>query len=491
MRRLSALVSVLAFIFGGLCAFVAPASADAGTVSVLTPTADEDTGQSLTLTASAPGGSTIAYVVDGDNFGNGTVAGESSTAPYTVSWTDQDVGLHSVVAMVCQTGETAPNCTGAQSAATLFTINAMSPRLVSVTRAFDPRTTGLEDNAAVDYVLDVASLPTLTVLGSNGQIRAIVQIAGTQSAGEHHGSWNGRTSGGDLLAAGTYTVFLTTGRVLSDPTEIGVSAGETTRIELYGPTVSRPHSDGRLFVVKDGYRDEVQLQAHVSAASVVSFTILGKQGHAIRVLQTRMFGAGTAAVTWNGSTTAGPLAKPGRYRLSVSAVDALGARSAAASGSTVVDGRQLVMRKTSRQVSPTGSQVSTLSNSCNVVTNMAAGLIDLYSEDGCSEQYNVAATDNEFELPAAIRYGHITLSVTGENLTTRRAYLTFTSPDWLQDYGDRLSKAGTATSSSRTIPVSRVSSDVHFTVAAIDGDHYTVHGLTLRWSYYALVGRAL
>lgn len=467
-----------------------PATAATGVVSVLSPTVGETVGEQLIFTASAPAGVSIAYVVS-EPSGARTTAGTAAAAPYSVNWEASNTGDYSVVAYACLSGETMPNCTGGASPSVGFTVARMSPTLHGVTGTFSPNGDQVADTAALDYSLDVDSAAILVVTHA-GDVAAVRPIAKNLDAGEHTYRWDGRDENGRRLSDGHYRVAIVSARDLADSREFGFSNERSTTVDLLGPRLTATHSSGQLFVARDGYKDTVHISTRSSRPASFVFAVRNHRGRTVRTMHRRTSSAGLARVAWSGRTNSGRLAEPGAYSVKVTATDRWGVSHTGTAAFTV-DGRHLVAHWASRRLSPTGTQVQTLEDSCNFVFNNFdenhRGSLALDSAAGCSDVYtpDVAATMNAWTLPAAVKYGTVRLSVNGVGLNGSRALFEFTDPDFYDGHGGVLTTRGRGMSSTKGVS-DRVLGGrrVHWVLAAEDGDQYVAEYFTISWTYWRL-----
>ena len=196
-------------------------------------------------------------------------------------------------------------------------VDATPPALAATARpaAVSPDADGLADATRLAWTASESTSGTLRILRGTKLVRSWT-IAGTAGAV----SWNGRDAAGRTVADGRYTVAVSGSDALANRA--------TTAIPLVvDRTVGWLRWDRTAFFPQDGDRltPTATVSVRVARAARLSLRVLDAAGVVVRTAwSNRAFAAGTASWRWDGRTTSGTWAPPGRYVAELSAVGPYG-----------------------------------------------------------------------------------------------------------------------------------------------------------------------
>ena len=234
---------------------------------------------------------------------------------------------------------TATDAAGNQSTTTVsLRIDSVAPVVMPGDHGDTPRTVTpngdtVGETVAVPFAVSEASTVTATIAGPDGATVRTLSTTAKTAAGV---SWDGRTATGRPVPDGRYTVTLrardTAGNI-GDPVAVDV--------DVYAALASLTRSPAQLYP-QDGDA--------LARSSTVAFNLLSRASVTVRVLDAsgtvvrtafadRSLPAGPQHWAWNGKVAGGAYAKPGRYRIVVSATN--GTQRAAQSTSVLADAFRL------------------------------------------------------------------------------------------------------------------------------------------------------
>jgi flagellar hook assembly protein FlgD len=187
---------------------------------------------------------------------------------------------------------------------------------VSVDKVFSPVCRCPQARATIAFKLTRSDRLSLAILGPEGEVVRTLVRGRLFGRGAHHFTWNGREDGGRLAPGGKYTPRVRLERtartfVLPNPIEVDVTPPRIAPVSVR-PRVISPDGDARSDVTRVSYR--ISERAHA---------ILYVNGR--REARTK-FQRARDNVNWYGRRSGRPL-PPGRYRLSLAAVDRAGNQS--------------------------------------------------------------------------------------------------------------------------------------------------------------------
>lgn len=180
-------------------------------------------------------------------------------------------------------------------------------------RVFSPVCDCPSDRVTIAFRLTRSDRMTLGIVDSHGQIVRTLVASKLFGRGKHHFTWNGLTGVGAVVPDGTYEPRIRlhrAGKILVLPVPITVDT-VPPRITVRGvhPRTISPDGDGHSDVVHVHYR----IDEHAHALLFVD---------GIQRARTK-FQRQSDTIAWYGRVN-GRALRPGRYRLSVAAVDTAG-----------------------------------------------------------------------------------------------------------------------------------------------------------------------
>jgi flagellar hook assembly protein FlgD len=380
---------------------------DNGGPTIAAPASGQEVrADTLAMTASAPGGAVRLFLDDTPGVTDGT-------APYAADLPTERLadGQHSASAALCRSDGTV--CDLSSVASVPVQVSRLHPGITGLSpTAISPDGDGRRDATTVTYRLDRRQTTALVVRDSSGA-EVYRRGLGRRGAGTHTATWNGRRSAG-AAADGEYTVQIAT----SDGDLLGL-ASSSLRVDRRGPRLSGLHvSAAKVLPVKDGYLDDVTLEARLGeAVRSLRLEVRTRSGRVVRqVTAGRRDGGSTAGLTWDGRTAGGSLS-PGTYRVRLVAEDLAGNRRASARRTVTVTGQRLVKRSGSMTVSARDSLEESYEDDCSQVFRRTSGRHDgwvAYASSGiCTSGDAYAAGDHQVRLPSAVRYGTVRVSAYG------------------------------------------------------------------------------
>ncbi len=302
-----------------LCA-AAPSSATVtvanATPALKTPASNAAVSGGFTMSATATGGA-IAFLIDG------VKVGFDATAPYSVGLTASALtdGAHTASVVQCSLGGTA--CNGPSSAPITFNAHSVRPTFTSATSAaFSPNGDKKFDTARITFQLPGKESALLSFRSPSGASIRTVNL-GSQPAGVHTWTWDGRSGGGARLPDGRYSLTLMT-------TQLGVAKplrGQVTRaivIDTSAPTITAPTGvNSTFYPIKDGYGDTIALGGTTNEASLLQLTVRNDLNALAKTVSLNK-PAGANSLVWNGTTSGNRIVGDGKYKWMLTATDGVG-----------------------------------------------------------------------------------------------------------------------------------------------------------------------
>ncbi len=380
---------------------------DNGAPTITSPAAGQEIrADTLTVTADAPGGAVRLFFDDTPGVTDGA-------PPYAADLPTERLpdGQHGAQAALCRSDGTV--CDLAHVTSVPVQVRRLHPGITGLSpTAISPDGDGHRDATTVTYRLDRRQTTALVVRDASGA-EVYRRGLGSRDPGSHTATWNGRRSGRPV-PDGDYTVQVAT----SDGVLLGL-ASSSLRVDRRDPALRALHlSAQRVLPVKDGYLDDVTLEARVEeSVRSVRLEVSTRSGREVRQVKAGPRAAGaTVALRWNGRTAGGSLS-PGTYRVRLVAEDLAGNRRASARRTVTVSGQRLVKRSGSMTVSARDSLEETYEDDCSQVFRRTrgrhAGWVSYASSAICTSGDAYAAGDHQVRLPSAVRYGTVRVSAYG------------------------------------------------------------------------------
>ncbi len=364
----------------------------------------------LTVTADAPAGAgAVQFLID-----TGAEAAAVDTSPpfsAVLPMSRVGDGPHVVHVLACRADGT--RCDSAHEAQVPITSTRLHPAVTSISpKAISPDGDGRRDGTTVTYRLDGTQAPTLVVRNDAGVV-VWRKALGSQSAGSHTTTWNGRRTSGGTVQDGTFRLEIAT----SDGTLKGLS-GSTVQVDRKAPTLQKAQvSTARVLPVRDAYYDALTFSAgSPEQLRLLSLEISTRAGTVVRTIRTKDRSPGTVGIVWNGRRADGRLV-PGTYLLRLVGEDLAGNRSRSKGRTVEVSGQRLVKRSGSTTVTARDSLDETFADDCSDVFRRTSGPHDGWvsyaSGSLCTTGDAYAAGDHQVRLPPAARYGTVRVSAFG------------------------------------------------------------------------------
>ena len=485
------LLTVAACSSAGLCS-----SDSAVTVSVLNvapvvtrPLENQLVSGPTTLTATGPSGGKLFRR-------NGVVVGFDGAAPYTQTFDFSTVpdGTHTLTVQSC--GATASTCRGLVSR--IRTVRALSLRPV-LTRfaptSFSPNGDKRLDTTTISFTLPDAETVRYTIVNPAGAVVRGPVGLGTRAAGSHSFVWNGLTNAGSRAPDGLYTVVLSTSRVSNGTTLYGTAKGNV-RVDTVAPTLTGLVAySGTLFPYPDGYRDTMAPKVTIGDAGVLTLTVRNSLGSVVKVV-TASRARGTHSMSWNGRNASGALVPAGTYRYTFTIQDPAQNRRSSSSLTVGVSAKRLIARSVSTLVTPAATTTSLVVGGCSAVSANStwSGGYDYLSDYLCHDPFDstadIAGSEHQLVLPAAVKYTGIRLAVTGQRRLAPYDDIAFA---WYRTPADDLVNGLTLGSSYATRPLVVAPSTylaggrtLRWVVATNAENYYSVRSFTVSYTYHTL-----
>ncbi|MCW2956596.1 MAG: metalloendopeptidase-like rane protein [Thermoleophilia bacterium] len=195
--------------------------------------------------------------------------------------------------------------------------------------AFIPNWDGHTDSTMLSYSVLTRSSVTVQLIDARGKVVDVLERS-IRDAGTHVAVWDGRTTTGTLLPAGTYRLRVdakpvarvtTPGEPGSANAGVAVIAGSRdVAVVLQAPPVAITGVEltrGAIGRAKSLARTQARFV--LSAPASVSAVVVDAQGRVVRTLHAGHMEAGARAVDWQGATTRGRAVADGDYTLLVAA----------------------------------------------------------------------------------------------------------------------------------------------------------------------------
>lgn len=399
---------------------------------VTSPAAGTDVrDDAVAVSADAPADAAVRFQLD--DGATGTVT--DATAPFAAELPTGALadGGHVVRALLCRSDGSV--CDTGHGGQVPVTVTRLHPAVLGVSPgAISPDRDGRQDRTTVSYRLDRTQTPALRVVGPAGAV-VYQRSLGSQPAGTHTATWDGRRTGGAVAPDGAYTVEIAT----SDGALKGL-AGTTVLVDRTAPVVRRPRSSSpRVLPAQDRYLDAVTVSGTTSEAlRSVALEVSTRSGTVVRTVHTKgRRAAGPVGVVWNGRRADGRLV-PGTYRVRLVAQDLAGNRSRSRARTVTVASQRLVRRSGSTTVLARSTLEETFADDCSDVFRRTSGPHDGWVSYGsgslCTTGDAYAAGDHQVRLPEAVRYGTVRVSAYGARADKRyRDFATVVLYDRLQN----------------------------------------------------------
>ncbi len=371
----------------------------------ITSPASNDTVTGLfAVRASRPGGGAVRLLLDGHP------VGFDPSAPYSFQYSASSLrdGAHTLQARLCSPDAT--QCAGPLSAPTPVVAAGLHPRVRSLAPlVFSPNHDGRRDTSTLSYTLpDTETVQARIYDNAHRLVRA--SSLGSQRAGTHQWTWNGKTSRGGRLRDGTYTLALAT--------TSGARRGWVTHnwyLDTTAPTLAHPTgANVRFYPVHDGYRDEFRPTTVLGDRGRLTLTVTDSKGHRIRTIAATR-ARGRASIAWNGHDSHGHRARPGTYHWTLTVADSAGNTRHTGSYRVYVSSKRLVT--TTVPVNRRGSSATSAGASakCAYARRRASWFAHgLRLSNGCAAAgYDIASANYSFAIPAAIHYRSLKLRAYG------------------------------------------------------------------------------
>ncbi len=137
---------------------------------------------------------------------------------------------------------------------------------------------------------------------------------GTVAKGAHSFVWNGKTTGGQVVADGTYSIVLSTTATVSGRKLVG-RATKNVVVDLTAPKLTAVTGDGTtIFPSGGGSPASLTSKVTLDEPGAITLTLRNSGGTLVRTLIASGI-AGKTPMTWNGANTAGALVPSGTYTL--------------------------------------------------------------------------------------------------------------------------------------------------------------------------------
>ncbi|GAA0637336.1 hypothetical protein GCM10009547_47180 [Sporichthya brevicatena] len=394
----------------GLCA-----TDSAGTAITVTPSVPKLTAPTglnsgpITMTASAPGG-TVKFLIDGK------VRGLDATAPYSIVVNDSlNDGSHTAEAIICAAGG-APCSTVDRTKAT-FSTKSLHPKLSSKKPlAISPNGDGLADQATVTLKLESKQKASWSLVRSNGSTAAGPFSLGTLKAGRHQIVLPEKPRS-RKLPDGVFSFVVRTSAPAGAVTLVG-TASTPIRIDTTRPKLTGSTGGGTTFYpVKDGYRDTFTPGGIASEKAKLTLEIASTKKTVLRSIAKQVAG-GTYSFSWDGRDKSRKPVAPGAYVYRVTAVDPLGNVSISGWKRVTVSNQKLVTKtKTITMDGIDASQYGGSDPYCGWGTTSQSYSAGLLLMNACDPYYfDLTAGFWRFQLPSAISYDRLSLSVSGDSV---------------------------------------------------------------------------
>ena len=470
---------------------------DNGPATITQPTDQAVVGTSFNVIADAPGGG-VRFMLAGQP------AGEVAGAPYstTISTNAVAPGQHTLTAVVCNLPELAVCDTAKTTSVTVDVQNTLAPEVTSASPSlFSPNHDGRRDTTDVAYRLDTEQTVAWSVLNANGKtVRGPVTI-GSQAAGPHSFTFDGKNNSGSFLGDGSYTVRLDTTKDVGG-TLVNGSAERGIQVDVTTPDARVQATPSTFYPVKDGYLDRATIKASLSeGVESMRVALVDARGKAVRTLDLGAKGRGTHKLTWDGRTRSGALVAPGRYDVQISLRDAAGNAVKIGGEGLTVSGKKLVKKTATKTMAPKSNLAGHLIGACSEIGYPAkkswpGSLVYLSNYDACSSPSDedlLAVTRHSLTLPRALKYGTVRVDTYGERTVAGyadRGVVLYEKPS-----GDITSKGALLRSNAGwhqgdVVDAATFVNDQHvfrWWAGTTNGNFYSIKSFRVTFSYFVLV----
>ena len=466
-------------------------------VAIAQPASDSVVGTSVSVLATAPGGA-VRFLLDGSPIAQAT------SAPYatTIDTSGLAQGRHTVGVVGCSAD--LARCDASHTAQVVIDVqNRLAPVITSAAPPlFSPNGDGRKDTTELSYRLDTEQSVAWRVLNRSGQtVRGPVTL-GTQSAGSHSFTFNGKSDAGSFLGDGAYTVRLETTKTVGG-SEVTGSAELMVEVDRSAPLARRMQATpGTFFPVQDGYLDKATIKADLSEdVESLRADVVDAQGKRVRTLDAGPQRRGTRTLVWDGRSASGAMVAAGRYGVRFTLRDAAGNQTVTDSKSLVVSDKKLVKKSVVQTMAPKTNLAGHVIGNCSQIwypakKNWPGSLTYLSNYDVCyspTDTQQLAFTRHAIKLPAAVKYGNVRVDTYGARSVPGFADIGLvfyeTKSGDISDQGGIL-RASERWHAGDSVQVDKFVTRKHlfrWWAGASDGNYYDVKTFRVSYSYFVLV----
>ena len=287
--------------------------------------------------------------------------------------------------------------------------------------------------------------------------------------------------------SGTYVVHVDA--VGGPPDTLTGTAARTVRVDVVRPKVTSVATTyGTLYPHHDGYRDSTILSARVSEASSVIVKVTKPSGGTVWSGHVTRSSAGTAKLTWRGTSSAGHALPAGRYHFRFTVTDAAGNVTRGPTKAITVSTKKAVKRSwvktvTARSASGGGYQRTDASSTVQLYDAFGTGALRFHASSS-----GAVRTVNHVTLPSAAAYVSVRVDTYGRGISGGKAYLAFIDDSDREVHGKALSSStGTHKGASASATPSLLDGHrAQWELLVRNGDTYDVRSYTVTLTYLIL-----
>ncbi|MFC6239611.1 FlgD immunoglobulin-like domain containing protein, partial [Longivirga aurantiaca] len=416
-------------------------------------------------------------------------------------------GNHEISAVLCSAdGGTCD--TASPSNASTITVQRLRPTVRVSPSVISPNADGRRDSTVVTYTFEQKQGGALRVKTASGTVVRTVNLT-PRAADTYTWTWNGRNTAGTVVPNGTYTVEVVTTSVIDTVTWKGAATAKVTIDKTKPVASSVVPSSPSYYPMVDGYRDTSSLGATSNeAVSAFAVYIYNSSGLRIRTITGGAKPAGRVAALWNGKTNSGARPPAGTYAFQVMLQDVAGNQTLSAKGRVTISWKSLKARTATRTIPAMTTTLGYVAdNVCNFVfSNARPGVwpstsIAYESRDpeNCATNGtgDIAFTLSQYTLPAALKYGTVSVSTYGGGSTSGLLWTHEADQgeiDYVLKDGEtigvyRTLSSGTTTHAGPTVKAADYlvkGRTITWWMGSADGNWYDVRDFTITWTYYVL-----
>jgi subtilisin family serine protease/flagellar hook assembly protein FlgD len=469
---------------------------------ITSPLAGQKASGEFPLSATAASGA-LKFLVDNKEVGFDT------TAPYSVKVVFSALadGTHTLVVQPCTV--TRSSCAG-PSASRSFTSQSLHPLVTkTVPTVFSPNGDKRADTTTVTYSLPTTQAAWWSIRNGAGSTVRGPYYLGTLSAGTRTFLWNGGLANGTRAPDGTYHAVIFT-RTGSGASTLYGLASRAVRVDTVAPSLSLSGMVTGFYPYTDGYRDTLAPKATTNEPGLLTMTVRNSSGHVVRTITVNHSGTGAYTLTWNGRDAGGHLVPAGTYKVLVTAQDVALNRRSTATYSVGVSLKKLVGTTVTKTVTPavTETAADRYVGSCSKLFAESStsgpfrwagaydylSAFDFFQYGACPNEsdpdLDVVFTEQHLTLPAAVKYGGISMTATGREVEDvgDEAYAGYINPA-----GDLVGAGVTLGPAYGAYPFGAASPSILYAgktlrwfVGTDSGQYYTVRAFTVKYTYYVL-----